>query len=146
MDDINATEGWSTEDLWLISAGKVTVLTMFKHFAESTPGDKWPITSEVNCNFPCWKACAQAVSMPFFVMGEGKSLGKCSSLFHSQWQFVLALLFTLFASFLGNYLCYCSSDLTSEEISRPNLWYVRQHDMLHKLSEDVLTLRTDLKK
>lgn len=40
MDDINATEGWSTEDLWLISAGKVTVLTMFKHFAESTPGDK----------------------------------------------------------------------------------------------------------
>lgn len=146
MDDVNATERWSTEDLWLISAGKVAVLTMFKHFAGLTPGDKWPITSKVNCNFPSWKACAQAVSMPFFVMGEGKSLRKCSSFFCSQWQFVLAVLSIHFASFFGDYLCSCSSNLTSEEMSRPNLWYVRQHDTLHKLTEDALTLWTDLKK
>lgn len=40
MDDVNAREGWSTEDLWLISAGKVDVMPIFKYFAESIPDEK----------------------------------------------------------------------------------------------------------
>jgi len=49
--------------------------------------------------------------MSFFVMGEGKSLGKHSSLSGSQWQFVLAVPFTP-ASVLGDYhLCCCSFNL-----------------------------------
>jgi len=40
MHDVNATEGCSIEDLWLISAGKVAVLTVFKHFAQSTSDEK----------------------------------------------------------------------------------------------------------
>lgn len=81
--------------------------------------------------------------MPFSVTGEDNSHGKCNSLFCSQWQFVLAVPFTLPASFLRDYLHCYSSSLTSEETSRPNL-YVRQYDMLHKLTEDGLTLWTDL--
>lgn len=146
MDDVNATGGWSTEDLRLIRDGKVAVLTMFKHFAESNPDEKWPIISKVDCNFPYPKACAQGVHMPFFVMAESKSLGKCSSLFCSQWQFGIAVPFTLSASVLRDYLRCCSSNLTSKEVSRPNLWYVKQYDMLHKLTEDALTFWTDLKK
>lgn len=144
MHDINAAESWSTEDLWLKLAGKVVVLTTFKHFAESTSDEKWPIISKLDFNFPYPKACAWDVGMPFFVTGESKSLGKCSSVFCSQWQFVLAIPFTLSASFLRDYPCCCCSSLTSKVISRPNLWYVRQYSMLHELTEGALTLSTDL--
>ena len=50
MDDVNATEGGSTENLWLISTGKVAVLTIFKPFAESIADEKRPIISKVDCN------------------------------------------------------------------------------------------------